>query len=76
MGSEENCRVVSVLLTSRELELPVRIIQSQVKKEAKLSPKVLTGYINYILLFLLSFVISFCIIWFVFKPGEKLSRNA
>jgi preprotein translocase subunit SecD len=76
MNSEENCRVVSVLLTSSELKLPVNIIQSQVKNEGKLSPKVLTGYINYILVFILSFAISFCVIWFVFKPGKKLSRNA
>jgi SecD/SecF fusion protein len=76
MPGEENCRVVSVLLTSSELKLPVQIIQSQVKKEGKLSPKVLTGYINYILVFLFSFAISFCVIWFVFKSGKKLSRNA
>lgn len=76
MSSEENCRVVSVLLTSSELKLPVRIVQSQLKREGKFSPKVLTGYINYILLFILSFAISFCVIWFVFKPGKKLSRNA
>ena len=76
MSGEENCRVISVLLTSSELKLPVRIIQSQVKQEGKFSPKVLTGYINYILLFILSFGISFCVIWFVFKPGKKLSGNA
>jgi SecD/SecF fusion protein len=75
MSGEENCRVVSVLLTSSELKLPVQIIQSQVKQEEKFSPKVLTGYINYILVFILSFAISFCVIWFVFKPGKKLSRN-
>lgn len=76
MSSLESCRVISVLLTSSDLKLPVRIIQSQVKKEAKLSPNVLTGYINYILVFIFSFAISFCVIWFVFKPGKKLSRNA
>jgi preprotein translocase subunit SecD len=76
MPDEENCRVVSVLLTSSELRLPVQIIQSQLKKEEKFSPKILTGYINYILVFMLSFAISFCVIWFVFKPGKKLSRNA
>lgn len=75
MYGEENCRVVSVLLTSSELKLPVQIIQSQVKKEGKFSPKVFTGYINYILVFILSFAISFCVTWFVFKPGKKLSRN-
>ena len=75
MSSEEHSRVVSVLLTSTELKLPVQVIQSQVNKEEKLSPKALTGYINYILVFIISFAASFCVIWFVFKPGKKLSRN-
>jgi hypothetical protein len=75
MAGEENCRVVSVLLSGSELKLPVRIIQSNVTREEKFSPNAFTGYINYIILFILSFVISFCVIWFVFKPGKKLSRN-
>jgi SecD/SecF fusion protein len=75
MGREntnfETTRILSVLLTCEDLLLPVRITGSRITQE-NLSPvDKLSPFFNYLIAFIAAFAISFCIIWFIFKPGKN-----
>jgi SecD/SecF fusion protein len=75
MGSSvtsfQTTRVLSVLLASEDLLLPVQITRSRITQE-NLSPlNKLSPFFNYLLAFIAAFSISFCITWFIFKPGKN-----
>lgn len=70
-GNIEACRIMSVLLTRGELLLPVKIVESRITKGKESLFAVSSPLWKYFLVFLASFAISFCLIWFVFRPGKK-----
>lgn len=67
----ETTRILSVLLTSEDLLLPVQITGSRITQD-NLSPiDKLSPFMNYLVAFIAAFAISFCITWFIFKPGKN-----
>lgn len=73
--SMEQCRIMAVLLTSEDLLLPARITKSRVSADLVFPTEALSPLMNYILAFCVSFGLSFCIIWFIFKPGKNARAN-
>jgi preprotein translocase subunit SecD len=67
----ETTRILSVLLASEDLLLPVQITGTRITQE-NLSPlDKLSPFFNYLIAFIAAFAISFCITWFIFKPGKN-----
>jgi preprotein translocase subunit SecD len=74
-GNMETSRIIRVLLTSEDLLLPVQITTSTISEE-NLSPiEKLSPFTSYLVAFAAAFALSFCITWFIFKPGKKARAN-
>jgi preprotein translocase subunit SecD len=73
--SLESCRILGVLLTSDDLLLPVQINETRINAHIFAPAEALSPVMRHILAFCASFIISFCIIWFIFRPGKKAAAN-
>jgi SecD/SecF fusion protein len=62
-GGLESCRAMSILLTSKELPLPIQVNHARFSPAAKL----LSPAMNYVLLFVLSFAIAFGVQWLIIR---------
>jgi cbb3-type cytochrome oxidase subunit 3 len=73
--NSEAAHILSALLTSQELLLPVTITESRFTSHTIFPAEALSPLMNYVLAFCASFAISFCIIWFAFRPGKKAGAS-
>jgi preprotein translocase subunit SecD len=73
--NSEAADILSVLLTSQELLLPVTITESRFTSSTIFPAEALSPVMNYVLAFCASFAISFCIIWFAFRPGKNAGAS-
>lgn len=80
MGSKhgpnpEATRILGVLLKSGPLLLPATITETRFTSLAPTPAKKLSPTMSYLLVFGVSLAISFCIIWFIFRPGKNAGAN-